>query len=109
MKSVRAGRLEYRIQIVAVSESDPNPDGSPTYNETVIDTVWGSWEEVGGGESIVASKVSAETTDIVQIRPFTGLTAKHRLRVSGKLLVTPKTLEILAINDVEGRGRLQQI
>lgn len=103
MKSVRAGLLRHRVAIVSVTEGSPNADGSPTYTTSTVATVWGDWSEVGGGEPVVAQKTTATVTDIVRIRPYAGLTSRHRLQVAGK------TLEIVAINDVEGRGRLKEI
>jgi len=86
---VRAGRLRQRIEIQAPNEiqnelGELAPDPADPWR--TIARRWGRFEPGGGGETLYADQVSASVSGTVTMRYYSGLTAKHRLRLNGRVL-----------------------
>jgi head-tail adaptor len=98
MKSVCVGRMDTQVEILSVAET-LSATGAPTYSETLVDTVWGEYEESARGETVVGAQPKAAIAATVKIWPYPGLTAKHRVRINGV------TLDIDSIHDTDNRRR----
>lgn len=75
---MRAGSLRHRVAIQEPVETRDDHGGiTRTWN--TIATVWASVEPLSGTELYEAQQVQSRVTVRVRMRPYAGLTTKHRL------------------------------
>lgn len=77
-RPARAGRYRQRVQIQAPTETR-GTSGKVTRSWSTLATVWAQVEPLRGVELFEAQKVNARITHVVRMRPYAGLTARHRL------------------------------
>jgi SPP1 family predicted phage head-tail adaptor len=97
---MRAGKLRHRVEIMADTVTLAAGNNEPTYSApSAAATVWASVEPTAGNERLTAARTNADTTHRVELRYWSGLTAKHWFRFDGT-----RRLEILSIINPEERN-----
>lgn len=104
MKPHSIGRRRFRISIQSSTDST-NSVGEPVESFSTVSngTVWASIEPISGREYQAVQQIAAETTHKVTIRYLSGITPKYRV------LYGSRVFDILAVRDVEERGRVTEL
>lgn len=107
MKPLAAGKLTKRLQIqqlpTGAAAPAPNranePDLLNSWKTTA--TVWGGIEPVTGREILYASVITSDTTHLVTIRYFPGLTPAMRFKHIDTRTKAARLFQIRAVLDPE--------
>lgn len=91
------GKLRHRVTIQRATETR-NAQGGVIRAWAKIAERWAAIEPMAGSERLQAAKMKAESTHIVTIRHYDGLTTKDRL------LYGTRTMEIGAIANLSERA-----
>jgi SPP1 family predicted phage head-tail adaptor len=105
MKPQRIGPLRNLVDVQEPVETT-NDVGEPVETWAAItggDDVWASIEPISGREFQVLQQIAAETTHKVILRYISGVTPKMRV------LFGSRTLDILAVRNLEERGRYLEL
>ena len=96
---MRAGLLRHRLNILLDTETRDTAGGDVIYTapSPVTTTVWGSVQATAGNERLAAARTNAETTHMIRIRYWAGLTTRHRFEFGAH------RFEILWIDDKDLR------
>lgn len=104
MRPVRAGRLRFAVLIQSSTDST-NSLGEPVESWATVSggSVQADIEPISGREYQAVQQIAAETTHKVTIRYLSGITPKYRV------LYGSRVFDILAVRDLEERGRVTEL
>ncbi len=95
---MQAGKLRHRIELHS-NIPTRNAQGEQIDSWAKYATVWASVEPFNGKELLNAQQISAEVTQRVKIRYYSGVKPEHRV------IFKDRTLEIVAALDIAERRR----
>lgn len=102
--TIAAGQLDQLVSIYRERDAaDPAGYGEAVPADVLFAKVWAGISTSGGREFYRASQVYPTLTHLVTIRFLQGLTSKMKIKASGR------TLNILAVVDIEARGITMQL
>ena len=99
---MRAGDRDRRISLARLIESR-GPDNEPISNWAVIATVWASWRRATANERLAALQVSAQVTDIFEVR-WSNLWAN--LNPKDRLTYKRMTFDVIEVTEIGRRAGL---
>ena len=94
---MRIGQLRHKVAIQAATETR-SASGDVIKTWATASTVWAAIWPLSGKEFYAARQIHADATTKIRMRPYSGLTTKHRL------LFGSRTFDILHIANMDERG-----
>lgn len=100
--ALRAGKLRHRVSIQAVTHvQDSYGDALQTW--TTVATRWASIEPAGGRETYEADQQRPDVSGLVTMRPYAGLTTRHRLLFGSRVL---NVESVIGVDEVSEEMRI---
>jgi len=99
---VRAGQLRHRV-VINQATYTRNTTGERIASTPTTTTVWAAIERIAGNEKYEANRVVIESTHLITIRYFAGLSTEDTITWNGK------TYEIVAMPDFDELHHMQAL